>query len=208
MFCADFLQAGQHTAVLDAEIIFFLIDGLPAGQFISVAVKIVGFSGSPVPAGVVFSALLQAQIFRDRSCVRLTQALEEGLIFELCGVALIGHEGVLHDHGGDPVSLVVKKDSVVVALFAAGIAAAPVIAVSGAGPSVGQTAPGNPSGKDLGQLFGLCADGRIEAAVLMIDADSVGRRALALAEGVVVETDKNICVIVLCDAAAGLKIGG
>ena len=49
---------------------------------------------------------------------------------------------------------------------------------------------------------------RSDVAVLMIDADSVGRRALALAEGVVVETDKNICVIVLCDAAAGLKIGG
>ena len=115
---------------------------------------------------------------------------------------------MFHDHCGDPVSLVVKEDSVVIALFAARITAAPVIAVFRAGPSVGQTASGNLSRKDLGQLFGLCADIRIEAVVLMIDPDAVGSRALALAEGVVVEADKQVRLIVLCDAAAGLKIGG
>ena len=203
-FLSDCLEAGQHMPVLDAEIVFFIIDDLPAGPLVAIAVVIVYFSGGSVPSGDIFSGPFQAKILRNSRGIRLSETFEECLAPELFRIALIGHEGVLHDDGGDVVSLVVKKNTVVITLFAAWITAAFVIAVPGAGAAVGQAASGNAPAENLRKFSGLCADRGVETVILIINPHTVGRLALASSIGIIVQADKKIGIVFPGNKAAGL----
>ncbi len=216
----DLLPACQHAAVLLAEKIFLSADGLPAGDLLPRRIVIVFFTGDGSPAGFGGCRrrflhrrrlhggrlLFQAKILRDRGRVRLAQLFQEGFLLELGGIAGIGHEGVLDDHGRDLESLAVIEDAVIVPLIPLRVAAVLVVAVADTGAPVGHAAGCHLADHDRCQPPGSIPDRAVEAAVLIIDAGAVGLFALTLSEGIVVQADKNIRTVVLRDLCPGLPV--